>query len=268
MKTPLVEVSIPSIYRNRAGMRVPVPGRMARATPDTAQALAGIGRDLESRGGRLVLSDLFRSHDMQLQAHLDWRSGKKKAFSPAPGGSLHESGRAFDISLEDLGPVSLADFWGIARAHGVVPIIKAPNAGASESWHFECRGSHQKVLDHYQRGAGSNMKPYAACSASAILAIGERVDAFGKRQPEAQLQASLIRAGHDIGNIDGEIGGRTRGALRDLGVADGDLASILVAVEAITQQTWLAEYRSATTPVLASMGFEATAEPDHLSLSA
>jgi len=37
-----------------------------------------------------MLSDLLRSYDMQLQAHLDYTSGKKSAFSPAPGGSMHE----------------------------------------------------------------------------------------------------------------------------------------------------------------------------------
>jgi hypothetical protein len=40
---------------------------------------------------------------MQLQSHLDWKTGKKSAFSPPPGGSLHEAGRALDLDLDSLG---------------------------------------------------------------------------------------------------------------------------------------------------------------------
>ena len=63
------------------------------------RTLYGIRDELQAQGGKLELSDLFRSYDMQLQAHLDYTSGKKKAFSPPPGSSMHESGRAFDVDL-------------------------------------------------------------------------------------------------------------------------------------------------------------------------
>ncbi len=81
MKTPLVDLPILSIYKV-SGQRVLLPKRMARCTPDAKRAILAIQADVESAGGRLYLSDLFRSHDMQLQAHLDWKSGKKKAYSP------------------------------------------------------------------------------------------------------------------------------------------------------------------------------------------
>lgn len=61
--------------------------------PLIQSALQGISDDLRNAGGRLVLSDLFRSYDMQLQAHLDWKIGKKRAYSHPPRGSLHEAGR-------------------------------------------------------------------------------------------------------------------------------------------------------------------------------
>jgi hypothetical protein len=80
---------------------------------------------------------------MQLQAHNE--NAQIGVFSPLPGGSLHEAGRAFDLDLEALLKdeiITLEDFWGIARHRGLVPIIASPDPGKSEAWHFECRGSH------------------------------------------------------------------------------------------------------------------------------
>src|SRR6185295_7452452 len=113
-----------------------------------------------------------------LQAHLDFTSGKKSAFSPAPGGSMHESGRAFDIDLAST-KVNLSTFWEIARGAGVVPIIAKPDPKLSECWHFECRGSHQLVYDYYKAGKGTNFaSPSQAMAASAIVAIGARHDKY------------------------------------------------------------------------------------------
>lgn len=76
---------------------------MAKCTPDTAVALQGIVDDLRAMGHNLRLSDLFRSYEMQRQAHLDSVEKRKKAFSPPPGGSMHEAGRAMDIDLSSMG---------------------------------------------------------------------------------------------------------------------------------------------------------------------
>lgn len=218
MTAPLRTVHIMSIYKV-GGVPVPLPTRMARATPDMKAALMHIGEQVAQRGGRFVLSDLYRSYDMQLQAHLDYKSGKKKAFSPAPGGSMHEAGRAFDVDLEAL-RMPLAEFWEICRPHGVVPIIPQPTSGASESWHFECRGSHQRVYDYYKERLGKNFRsPAAAMAASAIVCTGVRVDAFGDDGTGAQIQSALIRLGAIIGNLDGDVGPKTRAALEQLGVA-------------------------------------------------
>lgn len=69
MKTPLVHIEMPSVYE-KSGTRILLPERMARCTTDTYAALFAIKAAIEQRGGRLYLSDLFRSYDMQLQAHL------------------------------------------------------------------------------------------------------------------------------------------------------------------------------------------------------
>ena len=242
MTAPLVEITVTSIYRNADGERVPLPKRMAHCTPDMKAALRAIGVELEQRSGRLFLSDLFRSFDMQLQSHMDFVNGKKKAFSPPPGGSLHEAGRALDLDLDSLAPVKLADFWELARPHGLLPIIEKPTPGVSESWHFDCRGSHDLVYEYYRAGNGTNFKPYAAMAASAILSIGVQVEKFGPNQSAALIQSALIRLGQVIGNIDGSIGRKTRSALDAVGVPFGEPQAMLVALEGLIRQKFPLEY--------------------------
>lgn len=242
MTTPLVEVAITSIYTNAAGTRLPLPRRMAHCTPDMQAALQAVGGELEQRGGRLLLSDLFRSFDMQLQSHLDFVTKKKKAFSPPPGGSLHEAGRALDLDLDSLAPVTLPEFWELARPHGLLPIIDKPMPGVSESWHFDCRGSHHVVYEYYRAGKGTNFKPYAAMAASAILAIGVPVEKFGPNQNGALIQSALVRLGQDIGDIDGSIGTKTRRALDGVGVPFGQPQAILMALEGLIRQKFPREY--------------------------
>lgn len=230
-----------SIYEIN-GQRVLMPERMARSTPDMKKAMYGIRADVGVAGGKFALSDLFRSYDMQLQAHLDFSSGKKKAFSPPPGGSMHESGRAFDVDLKGLN-MSLASFWRIAKRIGVVPIISEPNSKASEAWHFECRGSYQIVYDYYQAGKGTNFdKPAAAMAASAIIAVGLKHDRFKGTEEAAYLQSGLIRLGWEIGNIDGEIGPKTNDALSSLGIVGSNLTVQIHSLEALLQQKFSDEF--------------------------
>lgn len=190
---------------------------MAKCTPDTLACIVAVAQALGARGGKLFLSDLFRSYDMQLRSHQDYVNGKKKAFSPPPGGSLHEAGRALDLELEAL-KIPLGEFWEIAKPLGMMPIIKEPRSGASESWHFDVRGSHQIVYDYYKAGKGTNFKsPYTAMAASAILAVGVQVDKFANRSG-AYLQSCLVRLGYELGSIDGDVGPKTRQAMIKAGI--------------------------------------------------
>src|SRR4051812_32298727 len=102
MFTPLVEIKFYSIYGG------PLPSRMAKCTPDTYRALFAVKENLKARNSDLVLSDLFRSYDMQFQANRDYVTGKKTAYSPPPGGSMHEAGRAFDLDLKYIKKMGLA----------------------------------------------------------------------------------------------------------------------------------------------------------------
>ena len=244
MRTPLLPITFPSIYES-GGVKVPLPRRMAVCTPDMKAALFKTAQDLREAGGKLVLSDLFRSYDMQLGSHMDWKSGKKKAFSPPPGGSLHEAGRGFDLDLTSM-KINLADFWTLAARNGIVPIIAEPKKNVSESWHFECRGSHSLVQAYYKAGKGSNFdKPYQAMAASAIVSVGVKVDKFAavaNGQEAAYIQSGLIRLGKDIGNMDGAIGKKTRDGCTALGIGIGSLEEMMTGVDQALQAKFPGEF--------------------------
>lgn len=242
MKTPLDHINIESIYFQDK-KRLSLPKRMAQCTPDTKAALIEIGEEVEAKGGKFYLSDLFRSYDMQMQSHLDFASGRKKAFSPPPGGSMHEAGRAFDMDLDKMG-MKLSEFWKIAAKHGFSPVIAKPTAGVSESWHFDCRGSHQLVYDYYKSGKGTNLKAYTAMAASGILSIGVKVDFFKTNQSAAAIQAGLIRLGFELGNIDGDVGQKTRTALGKADIEWTNADDVLLKVENLLREKFPQEYIS------------------------
>jgi hypothetical protein len=230
--TPLVPIQIASIYNG------PLPHRMAQCTPDTKRAIEAVARDLASLGFGIRLSDLYRSKEMQAQSHADFVQGRKKAFSPAPGGSLHEAGRAMDIDLGSIG-VPLSKFWEIAKAHGFSPIIDSPDPHRSESWHFDCHGSHQAIYEYVAAGkAGSMIAPYTQMAQSAILSIGIALDTIPD-QNAAFLQAALIRLGFDPGRIDGVQGNRTLAALH---AAGGDPADPVTWVSNALRAKFPGEY--------------------------
>jgi D-alanyl-D-alanine carboxypeptidase len=228
MTQVLADIVFPSIYKIN-DRYVPVPSRMAKCTPDTKAALLSLAQDVADTGGTLRLSDLFRSYDMQLQAHLDYVNKKKKAFSPPPGGSMHEAGRAFDVDLGAL-KMPLADFWKMAKKRGVVPIIPTADPKASEAWHFECRGSHALVYSDYASRKAINFKPAQAMAVSGILAIGQPVDGLRGKELAARIQSALIRLGYSVGNIDGDIGPKTRDALKKLRLDTADEQSMLASL--------------------------------------
>ncbi|MEI9920934.1 MAG: hypothetical protein WDO14_19385 [Bacteroidota bacterium] len=246
MKTPLQSIEIQSIYKNSRNVAVSLPSRMARCTPDTYRAIFAIDTELRKLKGQLILSDLFRSYEMQFQANADFVAKRKTAYSPPPGGSMHEAGRGMDIDLKSI-KVPLKNFWKIAAKYGFYPIIDAPNAGVDEAWHFDHRGSHQVVYDYYASGKGTNFKPYKAMAASAITAIDVRVDTFGEHQKQAQLQFGLVRLGKNIGNVDGLIGRKTQDAIVALGLQfrPQDIDTMLIDVENLLQARFPEEYKKA-----------------------
>lgn len=247
MKTPLVKIAIASIYPIKKPGNL--PDKNARCTPDTKMAVLSIDRDLQAAGGKLVLSDMFRSYEMQTNAHLDFVLKRKTAFSPPAGGSMHEAGRAFDMDLSKI-KISLSEFWKIAAKYGMFPIISKPTSGVSESWHFDCPGSHKIISDYYKSGKADNMKSYAAMAASAILSLGVKVDHFDGKEKEASIQSGLIRLGCDIGNIDGQLGGKSNKALASLNITFSDRATILSEIELLLQKKFPTEYSLGSTDTI------------------
>jgi hypothetical protein len=236
--TPLVPVAVSSVYGGK-----PLPARMALATPDTARSILAVVKDLENIGFVLKISDLYRSAAMQDQAHQDYLQGRRKAYSPPAGASMHEAGRAMDIDLSSIG-VPLARFWEIASAHGFKPVIDGPDSTRSEAWHFDCRGSHDLVYRYVAEGkAGVSMAPYTQMAVGAILACA----GSSNRVPDsgvAWLQAALIRLGFDPGRIDGVWGSRTRAALRDAGFPRGEQLPFYVdLIGKLLKQRFISEYQ-------------------------
>jgi hypothetical protein len=245
MKTQHVKIAVKSIYQV-SGKQIDMPSRMAKCTPDMYVAIHKIDAELRALNSELIISDLFRSYDMQLQAHLDYVNKKKSAYSPPPGGSMHEAGRAFDIDLGVIkkAGLSLQQFWDIANKYGVKQIIKNPDFAESESWHFDCRGSHQLVYDYYSSGKADNMKPYIAMAASAILSAGIPVDRYKGKEQVANIQFGLVRLGKEIGNVDGVIGQKSKDAIAALGIKSTDINVIETEVESMLQLKFKDEYQA------------------------
>jgi hypothetical protein len=209
----LVDIEIASIYDHG-----PLPRGLARCAPDTRVAIFSLAHAMNNRGRKLRVSDLFRSREYQREAHNQWLMGRKRAYSPPPGGSLHEAGRAMDIDLGATG-MPLADFWKMAAEFGFTPAIDVPDARLPKAWHFDHRGSHGAVFEYVRSGkAGGKLSPYRQMAISAALAAGVEVDGCGDRTI-AELQSGLIRLGHDPGPIDGIVGPRTRLAAVHFGAA-------------------------------------------------
>jgi hypothetical protein len=115
-------------------------------TPDTNQALQKLNLQIQLQGGTLFVSDMFRSWDVQAKAYNDWIAGRRDDYAAPPGQSFHMAGRAIDIDTANLSFAGkkkadwLKIFWSIALPIGWAPIISKPDAGLSESWHFQFLG--------------------------------------------------------------------------------------------------------------------------------
>jgi hypothetical protein len=172
---------------------------MAWLQPHAAAALMELMQKLETAGGKLYLSDCFRSSLDQAKAHIDYlsfccgNSGQighliskfpelksykprpKRAFSPPPGGSFHEAGLAIDIdaSFARLG-VDQNRFAEIAWDCGWRDIVHK-NFGnpklvdVREEWHWECLGPRWSEFFASQ----DKVAPMTAYKATAFAAIND-----------------------------------------------------------------------------------------------
>jgi len=218
-----------SIYK-RDGVRVKLPFPLNQMVCTAIEGFHSMRDEVIALGGQLYLSDCFRTYDMQYQAHLDYTTGKKKAFSPPPGRSFHEAGRAIDIDVENLG-ISLSRFWDIASKHGWVPIIAKPSTSYSECWHFDFREFWEIILQKYGYSKAANL---------AIMDIGVNVDEVLLSQGHLAVQGRYDMA------LDGIHGKMTEAAMRkfkyDVGLPiDSEYTEeYMIKLKLSTDEYWIA----------------------------
>jgi len=208
----------------RANLRPLVETKMGVCAPEVAAALLALHNAVTAAGGDFRVTELHRDAAVQLAArrkYENWLAAGKpsrtssaynaatmKADFVAPAGkSMHNGGRAIDyhVGMTNFPGVpkdkQLDKMWELCRPLGWRPVIKAPDEGASESWHLDYWGELTGVYDRlgYDQGA--------LCGA---LLVGHA----GQWQTyERVVQALLQRAGFSIGEIDGAVGSKTLGAL-------------------------------------------------------
>lgn len=216
-----VLVAVPTLILSSYSDKPLVQLTGGKACPDVVDALEALVEECPW----LRVTDLWRDVVVQAAARKRYEAwvmaGKpmgaaynqktmKNAFVALPGKSMHNGGRAVDLSIDTmlraLGREYLDAFWPIARKHGFTPVIAKPTEGASESWHFDHKGIWEPVFDTlgYEQG---------------VLAANCAVGMAGPYQsPERRVQAHIIRLGKSIGEIDGNLGPRSRAALVELGI--------------------------------------------------
>jgi len=136
---------------------------------------------------------------------------------------MHEGGRAMDIDLSSMAFRS-AGSGRSPRRHGFLPIIDQPESSAARPGISIAAAATPRSTNTFRSGkAARSLPPYTQMAASAITSIGIQLDA-AHDQDVAFLQSSLIRLGLNPARIDGVMGERTRGALKDAGAAGDDPA--------------------------------------------
>lgn len=185
--TELEAVGIGTTYKTKDGL---LPARMALATPDTMEAVYKARDAIAATGGKLLITDMYRSYDVQRQAYLEYvasvKAGHPIAKRSPPGSSLHNSGRAIDLSLDDaLKHLTLEKLWELMAPIGWVPIIEKPDTGVSEAWHFEVRGNFKPL----------HTLGYAVMVRAAICDIRGMTSDTQATTDRAHLQYQLMRTG-------------------------------------------------------------------------
>lgn len=253
MGTKLVPVEIKSSYPNVEFLPMP----MAQMTPDAAASLAVVVAELEALGCLVRVSDMFRTRAQQVKAHNDWATGKKKAYSPPAGGSMHEAGRAIDLDLAPLinkqyaqGHTVLAedDMRAIFTKHGWTWISrsgKQDQIDVLEEWHADYRGPFDAVYQKTMTATGNHGSAYHAMAAAGIADLeiyqtpSEGSDAAKHAAMNVAAQPALIRLGYlTAAQAKGGDGPLTQHGVRTFqsehgltqsGVADGVTASAIAA---------------------------------------
>jgi hypothetical protein len=210
-KKDLVQIKVEDIYEGTDYL----PDRMAKLIPEAWESLQKVISDVEEYGGNFRLSGAFRTNRQQMKAHLDYKMGKKNQYSPPPGTSMHEAGRAIDIDwrYESLG-LKQTKVAEILRDHGWNSIVDSfgdpTKYDIKEEHHWEFRDG---LNDIYKKHGYNGMVEWA------IKQVGnypnkqfmEKSFAFAVKD----AQQLLDDIGIDPGPIDGVYGPKTERAVRE-----------------------------------------------------
>lgn len=196
----------------------------AQCVPELRDALLALRVAVESEGGDLQITDLFRPWAMQAKLREEYEKSvtdpniKDKAFAAKPGGSFHQAGRAVDISIQALKfknvapDLQLDKLWALAKPLGFKPIIRIPDERMSECWHFDFPSSTWE--------AAYSKLNYSEVAKCAMIDAG----CWDPNEKPTKLdamfvQAQLIRLGfYEIGSVDGVIGSKTLDVLKKMGL--------------------------------------------------
>lgn len=143
---------------NVQGGRPMFPTERAWLQREALDSLMQANIQILDSGGRLLITDMWRTPQEQLAEWLRWASGRKTSYSPPPGAGMHEIGRAVDIDLRsESTKIPAEQICEILNNHGWVSI--AP-LGTPGHWHWEHR---DKFLQRKKESEG-----YAAMVALAF----------------------------------------------------------------------------------------------------
>lgn len=208
-----------SLYRSLVA--VPELGPGVQCADNVREPILAWKVEVETAGGILHCNRLYATiaeQQVLRDKYVAWLNAGKPvpevAAANKPGRSAHNGGCAIDVNTFKCFPNAPADkqidlLWSTGAKHGWTPIISKPDESMSERWHFDHKGDWSALYAH---------QGYGAYCLAAALDVGNA----GEWQTNDRLiQALLLRAGFDIGTIDGVRGKRTNLALQAaLGMGD------------------------------------------------
>lgn len=208
-KLNLTKIKVRDVYEQSEYL----PERMAKLIPRAWESLQKVIEDVEDYGGNIRLSDAFRDNRSQMKAHLDYKMGRKEQYSPPPGLSMHEAGRAIDIDwrYESLG-LKQTKIAEILREHGWNSIVShfgdPTKVDVKEEHHWEYREGLEEIYDEY---GYKDMAEYAIKQVDNFPDEEMMEESYSEAVKDAQKLLEDI--GIDPGPVDGVFGPKTERAI-------------------------------------------------------
>ena len=131
-----------SIFQNVQNQVMPFPEHKAFLAKSAASSIYDANLKIIDAGGRLYISEMWRSSDDQRKSYIDFVTGRKASFSLPPGLSMHESGRAIDIDTRpDKLRIPHEKIREILISCGWSPLVPLGSLG---DYHYEYRSTMQQ----------------------------------------------------------------------------------------------------------------------------